>query len=74
MKETTYTVVFEKETTGGYHAFCPALKGCHSQGETLDEALENIREAMSLCIETLLEDGEPVPADDVTVRPVRIAV
>jgi predicted RNase H-like HicB family nuclease len=27
-----YTVVFEREDDGGYHAFCPALKGCHSQG------------------------------------------
>lgn len=74
MGETTYTVVLEKEDEGGYHAFCPALKGCHSQGDTLEEATENIREAISLYLETLIEDGEPIPTDDITIRPVRIAV
>lgn len=74
MGETTYTVVLEKEDEGGYHAFCPPLKGCHSQGDTLEEATENIREAISLYLETLIEDGEPIPTDDITIRPVRIAV
>ena len=36
-----YTVIFEKESDGGYHAFCPALKGCHSQGDNFEEALAN---------------------------------
>jgi predicted RNase H-like HicB family nuclease len=29
-----YTIIFEKEADGGYHVYCPALKGCHSQGDT----------------------------------------
>ena len=33
-----YTVIFETQPDGGYHAFCPALPGCHSEGDTLDEA------------------------------------
>lgn len=74
MKEHTYTVVLEKEDEGGYHAFCPALKGCHSQGETLEEAIENIREAVTLYIETLIEDGESIPSEDIVVKPIRIAV
>ncbi len=43
-----YTVILEKESDGGYHAFCPALKGCHSQGDTFEETIVNITEAMEL--------------------------
>lgn len=34
MTEYNYTVIIEREADGGYHAFCPALQGCHSQGDT----------------------------------------
>ena len=37
-----YTVILEKESDGGYHAFCPILKGCHSQGDTFEETIENV--------------------------------
>ena len=43
-----YTVILERESEGGYHVYCPALKGSHSQGDTFEEALENITEAISL--------------------------
>jgi hypothetical protein len=38
------------------HAWCPELKGCHSQGRTLDEAIADIREAIELYLETLTEE------------------
>ncbi len=44
-------VLLHKEQVGGYSASVPALMGCHSQGETLDEALANIREAAELWLE-----------------------
>ncbi len=44
-------IVFEKQKEGGYTVYVPALKGCISQGETKKEALENIREAISLYLE-----------------------
>jgi predicted RNase H-like HicB family nuclease len=50
-----YTVLLENESDGGYHAFCPLLKGCHSQGDTVEEAIQNITEAIELYIESLLE-------------------
>jgi predicted RNase H-like HicB family nuclease len=56
-------VIIEPDETGGYVVSCPSLPGCHSQGETIDEALENIREAIELYIEVLVEDGLPVPED-----------
>ena len=52
-----YTVIFEKEKEGGYHAFCPVLKGCHSQGDNFEEAVENITEAVALYLESLKEDN-----------------
>ena len=48
-----YTVILEKEHDGGYHAFCPILKGCHSQGDSFEEAIDNITEAIELYIESL---------------------
>ena len=34
-----YTVILKRESDGGYHAFCPTLKGCHSQGDSFEEAI-----------------------------------
>ncbi len=45
-------VVIEKDNHG-YYAFCPEMKGCHTQGNTLEEVLQNIREAIELYLETL---------------------
>ena len=42
---------------------CPSLPGCLSQGETKDEAIANIREAIDLYIEALVDDGLPVPEE-----------
>jgi len=49
------SIVIEKDDFG-FYAYCPELKGCHTQGETLDEAMQNIKEAITLYIETLSED------------------
>ena len=58
-----YTVIIEKGHESGYVAYAPALKGCVSQGETREETLKNIKEAMEVYIEALLEDGLPVPTE-----------
>ncbi len=68
-----YTVIFEKEKEGGYHAFCPILKGCHSQGDNFEEAVENITEAMALYLESLKEDNLPIPEEDLVFKSVQIA-
>lgn len=48
---------------GFWVAECPSLPGCISQGQTREEALTNIKEAIELYIEVLVEDGEPIPDD-----------
>ncbi|MFM2064773.1 MAG: hypothetical protein RLZZ507_4444 [Cyanobacteriota bacterium] len=47
-----YTVILEREEEGGYHAFCPLLKGCHSQEDNFEEAIANIQEAIELYLES----------------------
>ena len=54
-------VVVYPESSGGFSIVCPTLPGCHSQGETLQEALANVREAVSLYLDVLEEDGLPLP-------------
>ena len=68
-----YTVILEREDDGGDHAFVPALHGCHSQGDTADEAMENVREAMDIDIESVKAAGEPLPVEDIQIRPVEVA-
>lgn len=69
-----YTVILERETGGGYHAYCPALKGCHSQGDSVDEAIENIREAMGAYLESVESHGEPIPREDLLIKPLEVAL
>lgn len=49
------SVVIEKDEHG-YYAFCPELEGCQSQGETIDQVMSNIREAVALYLEAMFED------------------
>jgi predicted RNase H-like HicB family nuclease len=58
-----YTVLLEPQPEGGYHVFCPSLPGCHSEGETVEEALANIREAIEVYVESLVAHGEAVPSE-----------
>ena len=55
-----FEVVFEPDEEG-FHVFVPALKGCHSWGQTREEARECIREAIALWLETAEEEGIPIP-------------
>ncbi|MDP3062167.1 MAG: type II toxin-antitoxin system HicB family antitoxin [Chloroflexota bacterium] len=56
-----YTVIIERGNESGYVAHVPSLKGCVSQGATQEEALENVKEAIEVYVEALLEDGLPNP-------------
>ncbi len=56
-----FEVVLQPEEEGGYSVFVPALPGCVSQGETRDEAIAMIREAIELYLESLEAHGDPLP-------------
>jgi predicted RNase H-like HicB family nuclease len=68
---STYAVVVHEEPQGGFWAEVPALPGCYSQGETVEELLENIREAMSGVLEVLKERGQEPESN---IRILEIAV
>jgi predicted RNase H-like HicB family nuclease len=56
-----FQLVISRDEDGAYIVRCPALKGCVSSGETLEEALENIKEAIAAHLEYMNSIGEPVP-------------
>jgi predicted RNase H-like HicB family nuclease len=58
-----FTVVLSPEADGGYSVVCPAVPGCVSQGDSLEEALANVREAILLCLEVRKEEGWPSPVE-----------
>ena len=70
MKE--YMVIFERAGSN-YSAYVPDLPGCVSTGKTVEDAERNIKEATALYIETLREDGKPIPEPSTQVRPVKVA-
>ena len=56
-----FKVILEPDSDGGYVISCPSLPGCYSQGDSVDEALANIREAIELVVEDLKARGEEIP-------------
>jgi predicted RNase H-like HicB family nuclease len=68
-----FTVVIERDEDGVFIATVPALPGCHTAGDTEEEALELIKDAIRLHIEARLAAGEPIPRDIDSAK-VRIAV
>ncbi len=58
-----FTVILGPEAEGGYSVICPAVPGCVSQGDSLEEALDNIREAILLCLEVRHEEQMPPPEE-----------
>jgi predicted RNase H-like HicB family nuclease len=59
----SYSVFYEQAPEGGYVAYVPALPGCHTQGETVEEAERNLKEAIALYLESLAAHGEPIPEE-----------
>ncbi|MBI4216245.1 MAG: type II toxin-antitoxin system HicB family antitoxin [Chloroflexi bacterium] len=64
MRSYSVAVVIEKDKDG-YFAYCPQLQGCYTQGQTFEEVMENIRDAIKLHLEDRLANDEPVPTSEV---------
>jgi predicted RNase H-like HicB family nuclease len=58
MMRSEFNVIIEQDSEGTYVASVPALRGCHTQGNSLDQVMERIREAIALCIEVQGENVE----------------
>lgn len=74
MKNYRLSVVIEKDVDG-YFAFCPELQGCYTQGDSYEEALENIKDAIRLHLEDRIEDAEEIPiVESISLTSLEVAV
>ncbi len=74
MSSYRFSVVVEKDKEG-YFVFCPELQGCYSQGDTYEEALGNIRDAVRLHLEDRVASGEEIPQpESVSLTSLELAV
>jgi len=62
--------VIPEEDGKGYYVIVPSLPGCFSQGKTVEEALENVQEAIALHVRSLRKQGEAVPIEENTLHTV----
>jgi len=65
-----FTVFIEKDEDGFFVGSVPSLKGCHTQGETIEELLQNIKEAIELCLEVEkdIPEGEFVGIQQIPIE------
>jgi len=74
MSKYKFSVVIERNSEG-YFAFCPELQGCYTQGDTYEEVLENIEDAIRLHVKDRIESGEDIPqAESVSLTLMEVAV
>ena len=59
----TFTITLDRDEDGYWVVECPSIPGCVSQGETRDEAIENIKDAIKVCLEVRAERGMPLTVE-----------
>ncbi len=64
MKNYRFSVIVERDKEG-YYAFCPELQGCYTQGDTYEQAIANIKDAIKLHVEDRLANNEPISTAEV---------
>lgn len=74
MKRYNFSIVIEQDSNG-FYVFCPELQGCYSQGNTYEEALDNIKDAIKLHLEDVIGDNQELPkTKSVSLSSVEITV
>ena len=73
-KEYHFTIIIEPCEEGGYYAECPALSGCHVQGETYEETRSEMENSIRAFLDDYQKDGEAIPNDEVMVTSLKVAV
>ena len=68
MPDTEYTVVVIEDDSGGYWTEVPSIPGTGSQGEPIEEAVSNTKEAIGHMLEYLRARGDPLPTRDIVVK------
>ncbi|OGZ31793.1 MAG: hypothetical protein A3H02_01930 [Candidatus Niyogibacteria bacterium RIFCSPLOWO2_12_FULL_41_13] len=59
-----FRVIIEPDKPSGYHGFVPLLKGVHTQGETIEETKQNLKEAIICHLQGLQKDKQPIPTEE----------
>jgi predicted RNase H-like HicB family nuclease len=75
-KKQVFQVIVERDEEGFFVAECPSLRACYAQGKTYDEAIENVKDVIVMCLDALKSQGEAVPTSPqiVGIQPVEVAV
>jgi predicted RNase H-like HicB family nuclease len=63
-----FLVSIDRDEDGAWVAECPSIPGCVSQGKTRDEALQNVKEAIGLCLEVRAEKGMPLTVETTQIE------
>ena len=74
MRKHVFQVIVEQDEAGYFVAECPALKACYTQGKTYEEAIENIKDVIALCLADLKEKGQRVPRQPEIISVRRVEV
>jgi predicted RNase H-like HicB family nuclease len=74
VKFYNYKVIIEECEEGGFYAECPAFPGCHVEGETYEETMNEMKEAVKNFIEDYNSKNEEIPSDNFLVTSIQIAV
>ena len=71
-----FQVIVEQDEDGYFVAECPALKACYTQGKTYEEAIENIKDVIALCLEVYKKNKKRIPKQPeiIGIKRVRVAV
>lgn len=75
-KHHVFQVIVEQDEAGFFVVECPALKACYTQGKTYDEAFENIKDVISMCLKELKKRGKRIPrqSEIIGVKRVEVAI
>ena len=64
----TFPVIIQEDETGGYVVTNPAIDGCYSQGDTIEQSLKNIKEATELCLEETIKQHEKIKSKNISLH------
>lgn len=74
MKICNYKIVIEECEEGGFYAECPAFPGCHVEGETFEETMQEMKQALRVFIDDYIERKEDLPSDKFIVTSIQVTV
>lgn len=69
-----YKVVIEESEEGGFYAECPAFPGCHVEGDTYEETIREMREAITAFVQDYKSRNERLPSDNFAVTSVQVGI